>query len=174
MAGGNDEGNLLLVGKILRAHGNNGAVIIRSDSDLPGRFSPGGFLLYISGKGELKKVKIKAAAGEKNHLILEFEGICDRDAARQLQGCEILAKPMKVPLHEGEYWVHELIGLNVFSIEGESVGVIKDVLFGKGQEILEVEREEKCFLIPFVREFIKKIDLEERQVVVDLIDGLRS
>jgi len=164
------EENLLIVGKILRPHGNCGAVLVRVESDLPQRFDPGSRLL-LEEEGAYRELVVEDKKVSGKNLILKFTGIFTRDDAEKLRG-ELVARPVNSRLPEGEFWVHELLGLHVVSTEGEELGIVRDVLFGPVQDLLEIEGERGVFIVPFVAEFVKDVDINKKEIVIKLIEGL--
>jgi 16S rRNA processing protein RimM len=98
----------------------------------------------------------------------------DRNEAEKLVGLSILVdREERFPLPEGEFWVDDLIGLQVQDTEGNPLGEVVDFLSAGGNEIYAV-RDEKGSLhyIPAVEEFVKDIDLASETMVVKLIEGL--
>ena len=172
MRGGEEGEGLLLVGKVRKPHGVRGAVYIRSETDFPEQFARGETLFIEFRDGTRKEFTIEKAKDTGRDLIVKFEEVNSREEAESLAGCEILAPPFQVDLAPDEFLVHELVGLEVFSIEGERIGVVRDILFGPAHELIEIERGEKRFLVPFVREFIKEIDIERKRILIKLIEGL--
>jgi 16S rRNA processing protein RimM len=78
-----------------------------------------------------------------------------------------------VPLGEDEYWIHDLIGMSVVSDEGDKLGVVTDYISGSAQDLLLVEDENRReFKMPFVGEFVKKVDREASAITVKVIEGL--
>jgi len=67
-----------------------------------------------------------------------------------------------------------LKGCRVFAVDGEYIGTITDVLDSGGTEILKVDRENEETLIPFAESYLRKIDLDQRRIEVDLPEGLRE
>jgi len=165
------EENLLIVGKILRPHGNCGAVLVRVESDLPQRFDPGSRLLLEEEEGAYRELVVEDKKVSGKNLVLKFTGIFTRDDAEKLRG-ELVARPANSRLPEGEFWVHELLSLRVVSTEGEELGIVRDVLFGPVQDLLEIEGERGVFMVPFVAEFVKNVDIKKKELVIKLIEGL--
>jgi len=78
------------------------------------------------------------------------------------------------PPKEGWFYTFQLKGCRVFAVDGEYIGTITDVLGSGGTEILKVDRDNEETLIPFAESYLRKIDLGQRRIEVDLPEGLRE
>ena len=168
------EGELLVVGRISRPHGVRGAVIVEGISDWPERFSRGARLLLKAGSSRLEEVAIESCSPHQGRLLVSLSGLTDRDSADRLHGGLLLIPAGEaVPLGEGEYWIHDLVGMSVVREEGGALGVVTGFVEGAAQDLLVVEDADKReFDIPFVGEFIKKVDRETSTITVRVIEGL--
>ncbi|MDO4746178.1 MAG: ribosome maturation factor RimM [Bacillota bacterium] len=156
------------VGKIVNAVGLKGEVKVYnySDSSEIYEITPE---VYVGSE----LLEIENVREQKNMVILKLEGINDRNAAEAAKGREIFITEDDLPeLEEGEYYVRDLIGMIVK--EGDTVlGKVTNVLQNTAQDVFEVERENgKQLLIPRVDEFVLDIDLETREIKVQLPEGL--
>ena len=75
-------------------------------------------------------------------------------------------------LDEGEFFVSDLIGLDVFTVDGEKVGVLKDVLQHAINDVYVVSSGEKEYLIPSIEKFVPTIDLDQNKMIIDPIKGM--
>lgn len=114
--------------------------------------------------------RIERLAGHDARLILRVEGCSDRDAAEALRGTTLLvARAIAPDLEEDEWWAEDLEGLTV--LDGERVvGVVTRLLALPSCEVLEVQRSEggEPLLVPLVSDAVRMVDLERRQVDIDL------
>ena len=101
-------------------------------------------------------------------------GIDDRNAAEAAKGTELFITEEDLPeLPEGQFYIRDLIGMEVEEQGGSFHGVVTDVLQNTAQDIFEVKRDDgKTVLIPKVDAFVQKIDGKERLITVTLIEGL--
>lgn len=76
-----------------------------------------------------------------------------------------------VSLLKNEYYINDLIGMDVIFKE-KSIGVVEDVIFNKNQQILSIKNNDKIIYIPMFDEFIKNISIDERTIVVSIIEGM--
>ena len=111
---------------------------------------------------------------QKNMVVLRLSGFTDRDAAERARGREIFVTEADLPeLPEGQFYVRDLIGMQVVTEEGEDLGVVTDVIQNTAQDLFEVELPEgRKVLIPKVDAFVRSIDGETRTVTVRLQEGL--
>lgn len=105
----------------------------------------------------------------KNNPVLHLEGIDHIDDAEVLLHQELEMERDDISLDEDEYLVDDLIGLAVYE-EDEYLGDITDIKSLPGQDLYVVGED---LLIPAVEAFIKEIDLEEKRIRVELIEGMR-
>jgi 16S rRNA processing protein RimM len=103
-----------------------------------------------------------------NSLIIRFAGIESPEAARQLQGAEIIApRAGAAPLKEGEYYVEDLKGLEVVNSEGCPLGCVTGVVEGGGASLAEVQLlSGESRLVPFRNEFFGDVDFTDRRITL--------
>ena len=77
-----------------------------------------------------------------------------------------------VPLPENHYYIYQLIGLDVYTDEGELLGKLADVLPTGGNDVWVVRTEKGEVLLPAIRQVVRKVDLEAKRIVVHLLSGL--
>lgn len=128
------------------------------------RFEPGARLLLRGEWVEVESMKL-----HKGRPLVKLRGVDDATAAEKLQW-EYLDAVGKPDLEEDEFLTEDLIGLEVFTEEGERIGVIDDVLPYPAQDVLVVGE----VMIPVVKEFVRDIDPDAGRVTVHLIPGMRD
>src|SRR5262245_52156678 len=114
---------MAVVGWIARAHGMRGQVIVNEETDLRGeRFGPGAEL-FIDRAGVVEAVVVTSSRLQSGRPVIGFAGVATIDAAEALAGCE-LRVPIErlIPLPEGTYYRHDLVGCSVETRDGRSVG----------------------------------------------------
>jgi 16S rRNA processing protein RimM len=161
------------VGRIGRAHGIRGAVVVGVRTDEPElRFAKGSRLdTDPSGVGPLTVAAIKWHSGE---LLVRFEGVDDRDAAADLGGTWLLVDSATIapPEDPDEFNDADLVGLSVRTVDGTDVGTVDDVLH-PAQDVLVVKagggRE---VMIPFVKAIVPEVDVQSGFIVIDPPEGL--
>ena len=157
------------IGKIVNAVGLKGEVKVYnySDSEEVYERTPE---IYAGDK----LLQVQNVRMQKNMVILKLSGIDDRNAAEAAKGTELFITEADLPeLPEGQFYIRDLIGMEVEEQGGSFHGVVTDVLQNTAQDIFEVKRDDgKTVLIPKVDAFVQKIDGTERLITVTLIEGL--
>ena len=163
------------VGVITQPHGVRGEVKVYPTTDDPQRFKQLKEVILENGK-ESKVLEITGVKFQKNLVILKFKDIDDRNAVEGLRKAELyVTRDNAVELEEGEYFIADLIGLQVVSDEGEDLGILDDVLQTGANDVYSVKKKkEPELLIPVIPECVLKVDLEEKKVLVHLLPGLRD
>lgn len=169
--GGDDT--LITVGRIVRPHGIRGDVKVTPITDWPERFKEF-HLIYLERSNEKSGwVQIEQARMLHNHIILKLSGIDSRGKAETLKNAELRVRGQDLPsLPEGHYYVHDMMGMTISTMDGRIVGSVVDVIQMSLQDIYVVEADGKEVLIPAVETFIKKVDTKKRMIWIDPIEGL--
>jgi 16S rRNA processing protein RimM len=160
------------VGRITRAHGVSGEVAVLVLSQLPERFEPGSsLLLEDAGDGTLTVV---AARPHRQRLLVRFEGVEDRNAAERLAGRYLFVPSASVPPPpEGEYWTHQLLGCQVVTERGASLGRIAEVMHTQANDVWAARDEAGVeTLVPALRDVVVSVDVGAGRVVVREVPGL--
>ncbi len=138
-------------------------------------FDAGRRVILSSAKNEERNAEIEFFRRQHGHCILKLRGIDGISGAEKYIGAEIKIPVSDLPApEEGSYYTFQLKGCQVFSAEGDYIGIITDVLDSGGAQILKVDCEKEETLIPFAQSYLKKIDLDRRRIEVDLPEGLRD
>jgi 16S rRNA processing protein RimM len=151
----------------------NGAVRIELTLEDDRLFEPGR-RLTLAGTGE-RETEVEFFRRQHGNCVVKFRGIDHISEAEQLVGAEIkIAIDQLSPLEAGWFYTFQLKGCRVFAVSGECLGTITDVLDFGGSEVLKVDSENEETLIPFAQEYLKKIDLDQKRIEVDLPEDLRG
>jgi 16S rRNA processing protein RimM len=163
----------MAVGLVTNAHGLRGEVKVELHTDFPERFAPG-VELYLGE--ELEKVTISAARPHQGQMLLQFEGIEDRADAEALRGLwAFIPDEQAVTLEEDTYYVHDIIGLSVQTVDGQPLGTVEEVLFTGANDVYLVKtpgEPSREILLPAIDEVIKEVKLEAGLLIVELLPGL--
>ena len=154
------------IGSILGPHGINGQVKIKSFTEVP----EGMFLyknLFIGN--EQKPIKIKLVRKIKQNLICIVENIKTRNEAETIRNLILYVKRDEFPiLDDNEFYQRDLLNFEVFNLKRESFGfIISFNDFGGGQ-LVEVENLNKRFYLPIGKTFLKNINYQDREVILDI------
>lgn len=173
-----DIESLLLMGRIWRPHGVRGEVKVIPDTDDPERFSDLSVIFAGKTADAARRIEIESVRFQPTKkgtvVVLKLAGIDSREEADELRKTLLFAPADELPpLDEDEFFLHDLVGLQVVTEEGDEVGVVDNVLEMPGQEVIEVGREGMPpALVPAVSEFILEIDLNAEKIVIRPIEGL--
>jgi 16S rRNA processing protein RimM len=164
----------LVVGRIGRAHGIKGEVAVEVRTDEPElRLVPGAEL--ATDPAAPGPLTIESGRVHSGRLLLRFEGVRDRTAAEGLRGVMLIAEvdPEELPDDPEEFYDHQLIDLDVVTVDGTEVGRVAEVTHLPYQDLLVVRRPDGGeVLVPFVSEIVPEIDLDEQRAVIDPPPGL--
>lgn len=162
----------LQVGVISSMHGIRGEVKVFPTTDDPARFKKLKKVLLNTGRERLE-LEIQSVRFFKQFVILKFRGIDNRNDIEKYKGKSLLVpREDAVPLEEGEYYVADLIGMEVFTPEGR-FGVLKDVMKTGANEVYIIDSDEHGeVLLPAIRQCIQDVDVEKKIMRIHLLDGL--
>lgn len=160
--------DLIKIAKIVSSHGLNGEVKIFPYTD-----DLNGFKeykkIYVDGE-ELEIISQKIAS---KFIVLKLKGFDYIDDVKRLIDKDAFIDKAQMPsLEEGEYYIHELIAMEVYSEANEFIGTVKDVMETGANHVLVIDHGGKEALIPFVKAFIKELDLKNKKIKVKLIEGI--
>lgn len=162
----------LQVGVISSTHGIRGEVKVFPTTDDAARFKKLKKVLLDTGKERLE-LEIQSVKFFKQFVILKFRGIDNINDIEMYKGKSLfVAREDAVPLREGEYYVADLIGMEVFTDEGR-FGVLKDVMETGANEVYIIDSDEHGeVLLPAIRQCIQDVDVEKKIMKIRLLDGL--
>ena len=130
--------------------------------------------VYIKIRKELKTLEIEEVKYHKNQVLLKFKGVETVEQAEMLRNAIIeIDRKDAIPLEEGEYFIADLLESEVYTDEGEKLGILEDI-FNTGSNDIYVVKNElgKSILLPRIKEVFKEIDVENKKIIVHLIEGL--
>jgi 16S rRNA processing protein RimM len=166
----------LVVGRVAKAHGVTGEVVVEIRTDDPDiRFTPGSSLRGRPSRGGPEsRYVIDSVREHGGRLLVRLEGVADRNAADALRGTLFLVDSQDLPPIEDpdEFYDHQLEGLQVVTTTGAVVGSVEEVLHTAAGELLSVRSDEGEVLVPFVSAIVTSVSLADQTVVIDPPDGL--
>ncbi|KUH85229.1 MULTISPECIES: ribosome maturation factor RimM [unclassified Mycobacterium] len=166
----------LVVGRIVKAHGITGEVVVDVRTDDPdARFAPGASLRGRPTKGGAERdYVVESARAHGGRLLVRLNGVADRDAADALRGTLFVVDSGELPPIEDpdEYYDHQLEGLHVRTAAGDDIGTVAEVLHTAAGELLAVRSAEREVLIPFVSAIVTSVSLTEQLIEIDPPEGL--
>ena len=162
----------LEVGQIVNTHGIKGEIKVVPFTDDISRFDKLK-KVYVKTKKENKLYQIEGVRYHKNMVLLKLQGIDNPEQAELLKNSFLeIDWEDAVPLKEGTYFIADLIGLEVYTDEGNLLGKVDDI-YNTGANDIYVVKDElgKTILLPGIKDVIKQVILDEK-IIVHLIPGL--
>ena len=162
----------LVVGRVVAAFGTKGELRVLSQTDFPSRFDPGA-TLWIERESDA--FTVEHSRWQKGQAVLKLAEVGDRDRAEELCG-----RWLRVPgdnlaeLDEGEYYLFQLMGLNVVSDDGRALGAVREVLQTGANDVYVVDTPGGELLLPAIKDVVKKVDLQAGAITVHLLPGLMT
>lgn len=166
------NGEFVTLARVVKTQGRRGEVAAEVHTDVPGRFVPGFKLFALPDTGARRELEVEELWPHKEWLILKFSGIESISDAETLIGSELqVPRSKRGKLEEGWTFISDLIGCTVFDGDRE-IGKVKDVQFGAGEAPLLIVTGAQEYEIPYAEAYLKNVDLEKKQIVMALPDGL--
>ena len=165
----------LKVGKIVNTHSLKGEVKVISSTDFEEeRFKKGSKLLITRGNQLIREVVVESYRNHKNFLLVKFEEIDSVEEAEKLKNLQIKIDSTEVgELEENEFYFHEIIGCQVFDENDRNLGEIIDILTPGANDVWVIKGENgKEILIPYIEDVVKKIDITNKKVNIEVMEGL--
>jgi 16S rRNA processing protein RimM len=167
----------LVVGRVVRAHGVTGELVVEVRTDDPDtRFAPGTTLRakQPSRGGSERDYVVDSAREHSGRLLVRLDGVADRTAADSMRGTLFLVDSADLPPIEvpDEFYDHQLEGLQVVTATGTPVGSVAEVLHTAAGELLSVRTERGEVLVPFVSAIVTAVSLTDQTVEIDPPEGL--
>lgn len=171
--------DFLAVGFVSKPHGIKGEVFVQPLTDYPGSvFVPGVVLLGAGRDGrtpdrDAPPFHIESCRPFQKGFLVRFAGAVDRNDAESFRG-RYLLRPIEdvAPLAEGEVFYHDLLGLEVETVDGVEVGRVREVYEMQPADLLEVVGPRGKVFIPFLGHIVVDVRVDERRLVIDPPDGL--
>ena len=162
----------IAVGRITRAHGVRGEVAVLPLSEVESRFEPGSRLTV---EGLDRAVTVSSVRPHHHRLLVSFEGVTDRTTAEGLSGRYLLISSSEAGiLPEGQFWPHQLVGCEVVTEEGRSLGRVREVMHTVANDVWAADGPDGEVLVPALKDLVQEVDLPGRRVVVRDVPGLTA
>ena len=146
--------------KIINTHGCHGDVKLESWCNTP-QILASFKAVYLKRDEEYIKLKVRKASVFKQFVIASLDGIDDMDKAMEMKGVTLYAKRTDFKLKKGEYFIADIIGLDVIDVDTEAkLGTLKEVINRGSSDLYVIDTEKGERMVPVVDEFVKKVDVK--------------
>jgi 16S rRNA processing protein RimM len=165
--------DMALVGRIARAHGIRGQVIVTPETDFPDeRFRPGAEL-FIERHGAVEPIRVTSVRFHRERPVIGIEGIETMNDAETLAGRELRVPVDRLAaLPAQTFYRHDLIGCAVETVDGRSVGAVTGVEGTLAGSRLVIDGAGGEILVPLVAEICREIDTAGKRIVIEPPEGL--
>lgn len=162
-----DEPHFVCIGKIHRSHGIQGEVVFLPLTDFPERIRRGK-RVYISE--EHIPAVIQSVRKKPPFLLIHFDLFSDERQTEWTKNKFVYVSVQDLPeLPAGEYYFHQLIGLDVVSPDQVHVGILREILETGANDVYVIQRDNgKEELIPAIPQFVKKILIDEKKIIIEM------
>ena len=164
---------LLQVGVISSTHGVRGEVKVFPTTDDVTRFKKLKKVILDTGREHIP-LEIESVKFFKQFAILKFKGIDNINDIEKYKGKSLLVdREHAVKLKRDEYFIADMIGLQVYTDDGEMFGTLKDVLETGANDVYIIDSSKHGeVLIPAIKQCILDVDIENGKMVIHLMEGL--
>lgn len=176
---GREDPRYLVVGHLEKPHGIHGELLVWPLTDHPESVYAPGVVLSLGEADadepspDLPPLRVDSSRPFRRGLLVRFGGVDDRNQAELLRGRYLFRAVEELePPAEGEFYVHELLGLEVVTVDGRNVGRVTQVYELSPADLLEVSREGGQTMIPFLEHVVVEVDTKSGRLVVDPPEGL--
>ncbi|MCL6637303.1 MAG: ribosome maturation factor RimM [Alicyclobacillus sp.] len=165
------------VGVITNTHGLRGEVRVWPRTDFPERRFTKGSRLWLRKPDQSpeRALVVRSGRPHKNQWVVAFQGLPTIQEVEPFKGMELCVPEAELmPLPEGTYYIHELLGMDVVTDDGRTVGKLVEVLQPGANDVYVVRGnlQEKDVLVPAIPECILQVNVSERRMTVHLLPGL--
>lgn len=162
------------VGKILNFHGIQGEAKVgfsKNQADFLKKLS----VVHIKKDSDYIKLEVSNVRFNKTFALIKFKGINAINDLMPYKGCLMFVEKtfVRENLKEDEFLIDELTGLNVIDLDGNEIGVVVGVSNNGMNDLISVKtKTKKISLVPFVKELVPKVDIKNKKVTINNIEGL--
>ncbi|MBP3038298.1 ribosome maturation factor RimM [Bacillaceae bacterium Marseille-Q3522] len=166
------------VGKVVNTHGVKGEVRVISKTDFPNeRYKTGNKLyLFMKPLDPPLELTVRTHRTHKSFDLLTFDGYESINEVEEWKGGILrIPESQQAELAEHEYYFHEIIGCMVMTTNGKEIGKISEILTPGANDVWVVKADgEKDILIPYIKEIVKEVNIKEKRIMIEEMEGLLS
>lgn len=164
---------LFHVGKIVNTHGVQGEVRVKRMTDIDDRFNVGN-VLFIKQGDSLHSLTIKSHRVHQQYDLITFEGYESIEDVESFKQAYLHVKQSQLKqLPEGRFYHHEIIGCEVVTTADEKIGVVDHILSPGANDVWVTKQPDgKEVLIPYIKDIVKQVNVDERKILIEMMEGL--
>lgn len=165
---------MFTIGTIINTHGIKGEVKVKQISDFKERFTVGSTVYVIDKHEQVVTLTIDGSRTQQELLLLHFDGYDTIESVEPFKGCTLkIEEIQQTALAAHEYYYHEIIGCTVYTVEGEELGEIDAILSPGANDVWVVQtKDKKEILLPYIEQVVKDVDVDNKRVYIELMEGL--
>ena len=159
----------VIVGQVLGPWGRHGELKLRLHTSYPARFAPD-TVVYLDGA----PITVQGSRPYKTGLLVRLGGVSGRGAASRLRDAFLTIPSAELPeLDDATYYHFQIVGLEVLAVDGERLGVVREILETGSNDVYVVGRESaRDLLVPAIADVVIDVDVDAGRMTVDLPEGL--
>lgn len=162
---------MIRIGRIVNCHGIRGEVVLLPLTDDIRRFQKLKQAMLELPGGRYEEIKVLASREHKGNVLLTLEGIADRTQAERLKNVYLCVHLEDAVKPKGSYFIYEIVGLHVYESD-VYYGTVTAVLQNSGTDLYEIKNDNGVFYLPALKSVVKRIDLEQGRMEVEIPAGL--
>ncbi|HHV79747.1 MAG TPA: 16S rRNA processing protein RimM [Firmicutes bacterium] len=165
----------MVIGQVVGAYGVEGGLVIKPLTDYPDRFQRTRKVVVKRGESVLFETAVSRVKLSPRKVLVWTEAVKDREKALTLVGCEVaVERSQAVPIPEGHYYIFEIVGMRVQTVDGRYVGRVKEVLKLPANDVFVVEGAEsrRDILIPAIKQVVTAVDVRGKTMTILPMPGL--
>jgi 16S rRNA processing protein RimM len=160
----------LTIGRITAPRGIKGEVKVQVLTDFPERF---GLLGTVYLGPDHRPIEIESSRLHQRWALLMFVGRHTRESVEDLRGLQVdIPYSEAMPLGPDMHYEHQIVGLSVWTEEGERLGTVREIIYTGSNDVYVVRGSRGEVLIPALKDVVLEIDLDEEKILVRLMEGL--
>jgi 16S rRNA processing protein RimM len=165
--------DLVIIGRVIEAHGLYGEIKIEPISNVVDRFSYLRTVILELKNGECCLFKVDYAKNNGVHIITKLNGIDTRDDAERFKNAYVsVTRDNVAPLGNNSYYIFDLEGLEVYKENNTKIGFVEKVEEYPANDVLIINTECEKIMVPAVKSYVIDVDLKAKKIIVSLSDGL--
>ena len=163
---------MITIGYVQKPFGIKGELKVKVETDFVEERFKKGNKIFLNHEGQKQEYEIESSRMHQKSLLLKLKGLDDLNAVENMHRAEItISKDMRHELEEGEYYFTDLLNCNVY-LDDKKIGVVKEMMDMPAHPVMRIKTNAEDVLVPFVKVFIKDVDLDLRRIDIHYMEGL--